>query len=376
MATISSDPTYPVPNRQATLTMTLVESGSNWVRIWCTVAPDASQVAQTLIKSNTHRVVVYEGAGGANEPWRWTPDAGGKYTFAVQEYTRGGGFSGGYAGDTAAAPTETKCGLETTLYFYVGQRLTAPIGVGHDTASIVLWIWNATIRATSLQVHGEATPALTSQTPSAAAAIAMASTTVVNALAALVDVAVSTAVGTISTIVSDMVSKINAHIIVTAGSVHNAADSDNDIPIEFACAPGPGTLQEFVNATLPLLRRHRLNDCGGTSTTAPGPGTAEYHKLGGVRKADQTNQPLYGGVGSLADAYAALADIWRVHEAHRVSTAVHGAADSTNALTALPVLLALHKVYLDVLASYTPTAPPAAQSGAVTLIAKAGFVES
>jgi hypothetical protein len=83
--------------------------------------------------------------------------------------------------------------------------------------------------------------------------------------------------------------------------------------------------------------------------------------------------PLYQSVGSQEEAYAALADIWRAHEGHRVNLTVHGTADAATSMSALPKILVVHREFLEVLASLSPAAPPAQSSGGQLLISVGGF---
>jgi hypothetical protein len=374
MPTISTLPVYPIPNRDARVIFTLTESGSNFVRVWVTVAPEGSKLASELKESTQNRFVVYAGDGGETQPWRLNADKGGRYTLVAQEYTKGSGFGGGYEGDPLGAPTEVKVGTEATLTLEIGQKFTQRIGAGGDIATIVLWVWSDTIRKTTVALHAEDSPRIESDAPTPLAKTAMETSSVVAGLADLADVACTTALGTLSTIVSEMVSDINAHIGLGAG-VHDTSDTHNAIPRELAAAPTPQTMIEFVNDALLKMRRHRLNDHGGDASagTPPGTGSSAYHEVGGVPRGDLANMPLFQSVGSQEEAYAALADIWRAHEGHRVSLVVHGTADNTYALAALPKLLELHRRFLAVLASLTPSAPPAQSSGAQLLISVAGF---
>jgi len=377
MTTVATLPTYAMPNAEAQVIFTRTESGSNYCRVWVTAAPDGSELDGKLEKSTQSRFLVYQGDGGATQPWRFTADKGGVYTFKAQEYMRGSGYGGGYQGDPAGAPSETKVGAEATLALAIGKKATQKVGVSPDTATLVVWVWDTTIRATLLGVHGEASPRLEAQSPTARTLSAMATPAVLTAVAALADTTQATALGSLALIVSEMGTDINAHNALGA-TAHNAADADNAIPVELRSSPSPQTLAEFVNDALLKMRRHRLNDHGGKPAIPenPGTGSAAYHQIGGVRQADLLNMPLYQGVASLDEAYGALADIWRAHEGHRVSTAVHGTADTTTGLAALPKVLEVHRQYLTVLASLSPAVPPAQAALVQALVSTAGFEEA
>jgi hypothetical protein len=374
MPTVATLPVYAIPKRETVVTFTLTGSGSNFLRVWVTGAPEKSELTEKLKTSTQNRFEVYEGDGGVNNPWRTTFDKGGKYTFTAQEYKKGSGYGGGYQFDPASAPSETKVDGEATLSLYIGQKYKVPVGAPPDTVTLIVWCWQDNIRATTLATHGEISPRLDSDSPTPKAKAAMEASTVLAAVAALKDQPYTTVSGSIATIVAEMVDDINAHYALGA-TTHNAADADNVLKLEYKSAPGPHTLQEFVNAALASLRRHYTNDTGGTTTTPPGVGSAAYHQISAVGKSDLTNMPLYTSVGSLAEAYAALADIWRAHEAHRVSTAVHGTADATNTLTALPLLLQVHRQYLTVQAAFAPAAAPAQSNMGNLLVTQCGFEE-
>jgi hypothetical protein len=374
--TLATSPVYVVPHRPASLTFTLGESGANYARIWCTAAPIGSKLRKLLDESTQSRVRLFETDGVAN-PIEYKFEKGGAYTLVSQEYTRGASaYGGAYEHAAGSAPSETKVGTEHTVTLYVGQRMTSKIGSQKDTATLVIWVWNDTIRQTTLAAHGEATPAVISpSTPNATAA--SDSTALKTALTNLIGVAVATAIGTVATITSEMVTKINAHFAKVSGSpgTHAAADTDNPLTVDIGSASTPAELQTFVSKILIALRYHYLNDAtlGGTNS---GIDSAGYHVVSAAKKNDFLDAPLFRSVGSLDEAYRALADIWRSYEAHRASTVVHGTADSTNTLTTLPKLLLVHKEFFIVLASASPTTPPTQSSGAVVLMQQAGFLET
>jgi hypothetical protein len=371
VTSLSVSPTYPIPGRPCELTFVLTESGANFARIWVTDAPLGSDLRAKLTASGTSRLPFHTGDVGEKHPVQFRPDKGGVYTFVVQEYVKGTSYGGGYQDDPNAAPSETKVGAEATLTLQVGQRVTQRVGVKGDTATLALWIFGSTIRPTTIEVHGEVTPALMSPT-SPRAVIAVETTAVKTELANLANASVATALGTLATIVANMVGEINDHLALTSGSVHNAADSDNTLPVGLSTTVSPKDLPATVNAILKALRQHYTND----DNTGAGPDSAAYHKISSVNRNDRVNLPLFDSAGDLEQAYAALADIWRSYEAHRVLTSVHGAADNTNALAALPTCLKLHKEFLAVLASSSPSSPATVNSGVVTAVSVAGFREA
>lgn len=361
--TFSTTPAYPVPGRQCQIAFTL--AAGNYVRVWATVAPEGSEFA-TKLKTQS-RVPAYE--GDQNRVWHFTPELGAKYTFVAQEYTRGTSYGGGYENDPNGAESETKVGGETSLNLYVGQRLTAEIGVSPDTATLVVWVWDSTIRPTTLAVHGEKTPCLVKETPTPLAKLAMETAAVTAAVAALENVSVSTSLGTISTIATELITRLSFHL--TEPGVHTLNDSYNGISKAFKHATTPTSIIASVAELTYKFGRHVQNDGG----LGGGPGEVGVHVLAGTNIADWENSLIAAQPSDLAGVLTAIADTWRCYEAHRVNLSVHLIADTSNVMTALPVMLLLHKAYLTVLASQTPAASPAQSTGAALLIAH-GFQDA
>ena len=373
MPSLSTSPIFPPPGKEIQVRFTLTGSGANFVRAWVTAAPPGSELRAKLDKTTQNRFPVYTGDGGTGDPWRVKFDLGGKYTLVAQEYVRGASAAGGgYQDSPGGNPSETKVGSETTLSIYLGQRMTSDVGVGSDKVTLVLWVFDTKIQETSLAVHGEASPAIVpaSATPRVQTIIETAA--VDAALLELRNATVSTAAGSATTVLGDIIAKWNLHLV--AAGVHEAADSDNDIPLGLSSAASAANLQDAVGAILPLIRYHYTNDPVLTGATS-GRDAASYHNVSG-KKNDNGNMPLVTGVSGLGDAYWALADLWRSYEAHRVSTAVHDAADTTDALDALPLLLQVALQIFTVLASTSPTVPATQSAGAMTLISAAGFAET
>ncbi len=373
MTTLTTLPTYPPPARETQVIFTLTGSGANFVRVWVTIAPPDSELRAKLDESTQNRFEVHTGPGGAAVPWKFKFDKGGKYTLVAQEYTLGANASGGgYRDSPASAPSETKVGAEVTLSLFIGQRMTAEIGANGDSATLVLWVWDQTIRATSLGVHGEVTPALQNDNPTPRARAAIESATIVAALAALVNTTASSAVGLAEDHIDAFITYWNAHR--SQGGVHNASDTDNSVPAGLAVAASTSSLKDAISEILPKMRYHYTNDAvvGGTVN---GRDSADYHQITGSNRNDNRNLPIITGVDDVS-AYWAIAELHRSYEAHRVSTVVHTAADATNALPALSPLLALASLFFGVLASTSPTVPPAQSTGAFKLITNASFAET
>ena len=369
MTTLATLPQYPVPELDCQLSFSLTESGSNYLRVWLTDAPEGSAKKAELEKNSEKRLHFYTGDA---KPISFKPDVGGVYKLLCQEYVKGTGYGGAYEGDPNGAPSETKVGSEVTVDLVIGQRVTQQLGYQADTATLVWWVWGDYVRPTTLATHGEASPAVI-EPSSLRAAIAAKDPNVETYTAACGNTLVSVNVGNIATIAANIVSKIRAHQ-ATGGTVHDTADTFNPLPTGLGVSIGPKNLADVVNRVLATLRNHYLNI---NSTDGTGEGSAGIHLAGGSDPlSDRTNYPIVESVGDLAQAYAAFGDIARGYEAHRVSTLFHGTADTTNSLMSMPNLIRIHRYFFTALANSAPTAPPTVNGGVVTAVSIAGFTES
>lgn len=361
-------PTYATVNTGASVTFSL-SAGGNFLRLWCTAAPDGAKLKSELDQSSAARVFVFE--GDATATWKFMPDAGGVFVFAAQEYTKGAtpGFRGAYTGDPRGFETETKIGSEASLSIQIGQRITQKLGVGSDTATLAIHVFGATIRATTFDVHGETTPFLL-EASTTKAKTAVVDATVLSSLAALVaggGVAAATALGTLSSIADDIIQKFNAHR--SQATVHAANDPTNVISRAYESPTTPASLQRTVAEILRMLDRHMRNDDGSSAGT----GGVAYHFVGSINRADWANALIAQPPGDLTACIVGLSDAWRAYEGHRVNTGVHTSADTVNTLTALSPLLTLHKAFLSSIQATSPTPPNTANAGVVTLVHGGGF---
>lgn len=377
MTTLSHVPELPAPKRQVTSTFSLTESGSNFARVWCTVAPTGSELDGKLNSSTDplNRFPVFEGASGAT--WSHTFDKGGKYTFVAQEYLKGSGYGGGYEGDPNNSTNEEKVGSEATLTLYIGQRVTQPIGPPGNQATLVLWVWNDRIQATTKAFYGEDSPSIAAQSPTPIVRTAIESTTVKAALANLVgaDLTDSLTIGDMTSWTHSLWSAFNQHL--QGSGLHDTDDTYNFIRDSFDPTPDQKSYQDFVKEALRLLKQHVTNDTGQADPISglSGPDTGEFHMAGGLHLSDRAKIPLYENVSSFGEAYGALVDLYRCYDAHQRNDSVHDASNSFG-LIAYTLVMLVHKAFLAVIASAVPTTPPAQSTGVQLLISSAGFKEA
>lgn len=371
---MTASPARPLPRRDVQLT--LEATTGNYFKLLCTSAPPGSELQKQLDTKAATRVPVLEGDTG--RPYVFRPDRGGVFTFVVQELTKGAStYGGGYQGATDTHPSETIIG-ETTVTLTVGQRLTCRIGLPPDTATLVLFVWGDTIRKTTRQEHGEASPAII-EPASDRAKWAIEVPAVQTALAALVDMTAAAALGSFAAVTTALVDAFTAHL---SHAGHAAPDTYNALDSSYR---NPGTSHGF-QLILPAIQRHidrhTRTDHGGYLDTGPDPdewipagtGTGDWHAPSGSVVADWTNLPAQTSASGQTEALMILADLWHSYEEHRQSTAVHTTADTTNDAGTLPALLELFRTFIAETRSGSPTVPSTANSGAMLLM-QVGAVE-
>jgi hypothetical protein len=374
MTTITTIPEYPVPKRIMRVKFTTVNSGADYVRAWFTDAPLGTPERTAIEDGGLGRLLFHEGDNGSSR--EFSPEKGGIYRIVTQEYSLLSGSHGGsYESDPNAASTETKVGAENNETLIVGQRMTSEVGAGQDLATLVLYVFNGHFRYTNLADHGETTPSIVNpSTPRAAMAIATDS--VRTKLVGLADMTVDAAIGNVTTRLQAIHENLNAHL--TQATRHYVDDDDNAMDDGFASAPNADAVAKVVNAALNTIRRHYLNDNGqGPGTAGTDPGAGDFTPNPYHSGFDYTNLPLFESVSGVAEAYRAIADIWRSYEAHRVSDPLHDNADSTNTLGAISSqLLDLHSAFFTQLAAISPTVPSTQSTGAVQLMTQTGALET
>lgn len=363
--TLTTTPTYALPADAVQITAT-VNTAANFLRVWCTDAPVGSVYRNQLDKTGATRIEITPpnapSPGGISPgvPFNAQLDKGGKYTFVAQEYTLGAtSYGGGYSNAPDAYKTETKLGAEQTIAIYVGQRLTHRLGASnYGTASLLVYAWNATLRPTTLEVHGVESPAIIN-TSSPRAASAASASGVLTQLALFENAAVSTLAPNLQTLIAEMSVDLPRHFTNTGGVFHGVADTENGTEIDDLTTrySTPNAVVRAAGVLFGRLRQHMQNGVDGS---------LRYHADPDFSHALITDGP--GNEADLSLALAVVADVYRAYETHRVDTTSHLAADNVNGLgTTLGPLLSLHLAFLAALASLTPTSAGGTQSAVTTL---------
>lgn len=356
---ISTTPPYPVPG--ALVHVAFGSATGNWVRVWVTAAPTDSVWNKKLDEADANgigRVQAFE--GDTSQRWDFDADVGGRFTLAVQEYNKGSGFGGGFKGDPDGDTEEQKIGAELELELYIGERFTMPIGAGKDESELVIWVWNDTIRRTTLALHNEASPSITPG-PSETAVTAARASAVTTALAALVDETVEDVVGNLDTVFSNMLTIFSGHAL--GASFHLQTDTENSFDHQYDPPHNAVSLPVAMNALQERFTAHVGND----DRTGEGPNNTDYHNVAAVRRVDNTNTMVARGFDDMASVMVGMGDFWRAYEAHRANSTVHTTPDSTYSLAALPPLLAVHAAFMTAIVSFTPSPAPGQQDAAARL---------
>jgi hypothetical protein len=345
-------PPYPIPGMTARLTLSGADADANFWRASVTAAPVGSALRVRLDGSGKERVQVHE--SDLAVPYDLKLDKGGVYHFLIEEFTRGSSANGGgWEGSPAAAPSLDKL-AESTQTLHVGERCDIKLGVAPDTATLSLFVFDETIRATSFAVHTIETPGIFSPS-SQIATNAAADPLLEDALAALVDITAASAVGSIATLTDSLIESYNNHIAYLTS--HNGADTYNDVD-EGCVSASPEALPEVLNLFRRKLEAH-MGDTDGSGTAA---GYHDNH--------DNRNKfSRAGGAGDGLSSWNAYLDLRRVFEQH-LSTAsgVHNVIDVVNGpLTVIPPIPAVLNIFLSALLSATPSVPETVNTGAAYL---------
>jgi hypothetical protein len=327
-ATSAESGAYPLPGEEVTLAFTTTTAATT-ARYYLTSVPDESALETGFI---------VDAAGAYLDTF--TPDVPGAYGIRADLWWKRIGVAQ-YDGDPAGGTRETFKESQTAT-IYVGDVLDLPIvTLLEHGVTVRLGIFNATCRTAEF-----ALPLTDASRVAALDATALAS------LATCVDVAVTALDDTLTTSVTELRTKYEAHRV---HSSHAASDTVNVMGRE---AP-------YANRSA-RVALNELHDKLLAHMT-----TGSYHASD-----DNLNLPLCGKAQDDAQATVLAAELrFRVYNLHRVqnsSPASHTApGDTTNTLTAAKPLAATVRDFLAALA-YS-TAPTGEQSGAVVAMNLFGF---
>lgn len=327
-ATSTESGAYPLPGEEVTFAFTTTTAATT-ARYYLTAVPDESALETGFL---------VDAAGEYIDTF--TPDVAGAYSVRADLWWKRVGVAQ-YPGDPAGGTRETFKETQTAT-IYVGDVLDLPIvtQLGHGV-TVRLAVHNATVRAASFVL-----PLTDASRVAALDATALAS------LATCVGVAVTALDDTLTTSVTELRTKYEAH------RVHSSHASSDTVNVMGREAPYVNrSAREALNELHDKLLAHMT--------------TGAYHASD-----DNLNLPLCGKAGNDAEAVVLCAELrFRVYNLHRVqnaSPASHTApGDTTNTLTSAKPLALTIKDFLAALAN--TTAPTGEQSGAVVAMNLYGF---
>lgn len=336
---ITISPLYPVVDEAVTFTVTDANgNATTGPNINLTAVPSQSAIATGIIRDNS---------GVPSQVF--TPDAEGEYAVTAFQFTN---FAGTPShGNDASGVSRNVLGTVQTSTVYVGSRLELPIKTrsGHG----------ATLR---LNVHGDTVRAASLVSPlTDLSRQGVIDTTVAASVAALVDVTAS-AMGIEFIAGADALrTAYEAHRILTAGTVHN----------------GTGDTVNVATWQTPFVRKTAIQQLNDLADAIEGHLQEGSYATTWHDNDDTKNLPEVVKAVDESGAYVLLVDLReRVYERHRVqiaAPAVHGAADSTNALATSGTLATAIVDFLDFLATTTPATIAGENIGSTKAQAKFGF---
>lgn len=360
MATLVPAPDYPIPGQDCSITFAGLVAGTNQVQVNATLAPAGSELRRRIDAARGEVVDVY--SGSAADPWRFKPDKGGVYTFDLLEFEVQSSSGALFQGDPGGAPRPV-LKTTTTVALYVGERLSLKLGEPPHQCDLVVFVWNNTVRATSVPVQGVATPAL--ENPSSpAAASATYDPTLIGLVASLDNDSAASILGTFPDDFAAVATAWNTH--VANGTAHNNADTRHPISSGWGATTIKG-----APAAINELRRLMASHMGSLTIPAADPTDppVTIHDAVDGRTVFQS-AGCQEGRGS---QYFALADAMvRLAEHKALASPVHNSADAGAAPT-VGTLVAIAARYITALRLTSPTLPPSRNPGAASLEQFGGF---
>jgi hypothetical protein len=231
-------------------------------------------------------------------------------------------------------------------------------------ATLLLHAHDDVIVQTTLEAHGVVSP-LVKDARTRIAKNAADAATVRSRAMGLIGAAAAVAIGDVAAELDDLIVRYSLHL--AQAGVHATNDTSNLVAGEFR---GATTLEGLKRSLAEVRQRFYDHITNNDITASPsGIGTGSFHS-----GADWAANPKAQPPNDILSCRVLMADLWRCFELHRASSAVHDAADTANGLAALGQLDALHRDFVAVIASLSPTVS-ANESSAASLLVNAGFTD-
>lgn len=349
MATLVSAPQYPIPKQTCKITFTGLDPETNFITLFPVTAPVGSSLREAIDSSKGARVNNHQGA--SNEPWIFTPEVGGVYTFFLQETSIRASSGSLFQNDPTGAsnPSITAQG---EVVLYVGEALQLTIGDSPDEVTLRLYVWNDTIRSTSIAVHDEDTPALI-EPGSPAAENAIYNSGVTDAVTELVNKSATAVAGTLP---ADFVTVRNLYQAHADSIVAHTNNDDVNTLSSGYTATNPKAAESAIKALRAAIDAHaeQLKDVSDAAVHSQIDGATAFYSSGA---GSDPGTQFY----ALADALVRL----------RAHAEVAGHASTVSIAGTVGPLTELCVKYIEALKLASP-ANPAAKNPAAAILGQFG----
>lgn len=365
MPSLTLAPTYSLPNREVRLRPAGLNSSTNKVELYWAAAPEGSE-QKALIDKGTGRQLAFQGS--EDEEWRFTPSVPGVYVLQLDEYLIRERAVSVFQNDPRGAPAPTLL-ASTTVTIPIGEKMTMAVGEDPNSATLIVYVWQDTIRRTTVQLQGEASPTLERAQNQSATSAAIAPS-VVAKVDALIDQTASTVIGTFSNDFEAIRAAVASHMSNT--SAHTSSDVLRALGSAYT-ANSPMAAKSAINALRQSFFQHiqakYALDSENVSYDPMSPPTPSVVHS----QVDGTTVFLTSGAGdSRSSQYLALADLYIALSTHKGLSSVHTGVDA-NPIGSTSPLLNIFIEFLSAANTTSPTPPSYRNAGAALLEQLGGF---
>lgn len=302
---ITTRPIYPLPG---SVTVAFVATVGDSVRCWVTAAPDGSSYAKDITTAGGP-VLAHE--SDADRAWKFQPDRPGIYQVRIDELAHDvTGYRGGWRGSPSAATSESVVSTQT-VPVVVGTALKQQLGWGPTTGTLVLHIYDSTIRRLTTPINGQDSPRLATGSATTLNTVGLQA-----AIAGLVDETEADTLSDVATMVGDLIDTFNSHI--ASLGMHPVADASNAVPAAMTTLTSPKSLEQAVKSLQDCLGRHVRDYKAGTTPADTGFGKGGYHNALSTVGLPQAPAPAgsSGLFSTIGDLYVAIVQHLRDDVAH------------------------------------------------------------
>ena len=359
MPTLTTSPVYPVPGQKVQVTFSALNAATTHVVLTPLLAPVDSELREQIDQHGARVEPVFNEL--ATNRFDFEPDKGGVYTFTLREEQRSLERSKRHEKDTQGSPNPTVVAT-STVTISIGEELTLQVGTGEDVTTLRLFVWGDSIRATTLEQHGIATPVL-DEPQSQAAENAAIDSSVVSALEALSGQTATTVLGSFNSDFEAVRDNCNTHF--SSAVYHTNSDALRSLGDAYT-ADSIVAAEKSVNELWARLNDHMLNVTNLDDSVDP-PFPATHQEPDGT-----TYLITQGASSTRASQYMALADILVALEVHKDVSDAH-LTDDSSASVAGSLLLQVFSAYVRALRASSPASPPEQNSARALLVHFGGF---